>query len=413
MNDKSQAFPPPAADDRVPDTVAPPPPSTTPPAPRAALPSSPAGPPPAPPAKRESPFGRGFGLGLGLSLGLGVVGTALTVISGVFLVIFGLVVASAGAGPKVSTGTTTIWSSGAGTDVLRAFDITGAIMADASDGSVLSGGTYGYEVADQIDSLRPEDAGGVILLVNTPGGSIGGSKAIADAVERYQDRTGHKVFVHVSSMSASGGVYATSTADEIVADHGAMVGSIGVIFGPFERYDGVIATSGTLFEQGVTTTGGITSEYLTAGTGKDFGNPFRDMTKEEREHYTAMLQREYDAFVAQVSVNRNILARTIKDELGASLFDAVTAKEVGLVDEVMGREDFFWYAAEAAGLDAENTRIEATAAPSALESLLGVERASGQAPSVSQGAGVTPVLSRAVCGGAQPVAILGLKGVCG
>ena len=50
--------------------------------------------------------------------------------------------------------------------------------------------------------------------------------------------------VHVQGMSASGGVYSTAPADVIYADHGSIIGSIGVIYGPFEHYDGVVATSG-------------------------------------------------------------------------------------------------------------------------------------------------------------------------
>ena len=51
-------------------------------------------------------------------------------------------------------------------------------MIDAADGALFSSGTYGYEVADQLDSLKTGQTGGVVLLVNTPGGTITGSKAI-------------------------------------------------------------------------------------------------------------------------------------------------------------------------------------------------------------------------------------------
>ena len=156
------------------------------------------------------------------------------------------------------------------------------ILADSGDGSTLTGGTYGYEIASQLDALKSEDAAGLLLLVNTPGGSINGSKAMADAIERYQQRTGKKVVVHVQGMSASGGMYAMAGADEIIADYGSLIGSIGVIFGPFEQYKDVKATTGTLFTEGYVTTGGIEYGYLTEGKDKDFGNPFREMRAEER-----------------------------------------------------------------------------------------------------------------------------------
>ena len=73
-------------------------------------------------------------------------------------------------------------------------------------------------------------------------------------------------------------------ADQIVADHGSLVGSIGVVMGPFQRFRDVTGIPGSLLEPGVTTEGGVTEEYLTRGRGKDFGNPFREMTDEEWMH---------------------------------------------------------------------------------------------------------------------------------
>lgn len=377
-----------------------------------------AGPPPGPqyasqpprPAKKGA-FARGFGGGLGLGVGLGTLLLVTSVASTLMLVV-SLAALTPSAAGSASSSLTTVW--GSGTDSLRAFNVSGAIMSDATDGAVLAAGTYGNEVAKQLDELTADDAAGVVLLVNTPGGSIGGSRAISDAVERYQERTDNKVLAYVTSMSASGGVYATATADEIISDYGALVGSIGVIYGPFAQYTDVVATSGNLFESGVTTTGGITEEYLTAGTAKDFGNPYRPMTDEERAHFTRGLDIEYDNFVSHVATNRDIPAETIVNELGAYLFDPETAKEQGLIDDIMGKDAFFRYAAESAGLDPENTRVEAVRMPSAWESLLGAERAYGQAPAVEQGPGVVPALSTAFCGGGQPLAYAGeLAAVCG
>ncbi|WP_408647230.1 S49 family peptidase [Tessaracoccus coleopterorum] len=50
----------------------------------------------------------------------------------------------------------------------------------------------------------------------------------------------------------------------------------------------------------------MTSDYFTAGTGKDFGNPFRAVTEEERAHYQAGIDAEYAKFVSHVSKYRDI-----------------------------------------------------------------------------------------------------------
>lgn len=397
------------------DTWAPPTPQQAPPNPQQAPPPLPQVSQPAAQAWAPKPpgtFRRAFGWGAGIGTGLAVVITALSILSTISMVI-GLVAVAATAGKQTTT-TTTIWGSGDST--LRAIRIEGTILADGSDGGLLSSGTYGYQIASQIDSLTRDDSSGLVLLVNTPGGSISGSKAIADSITRYQERTDQKVFVHISEMSASGGVYSTAPADEIVADHGTLIGSIGVIMGPFSHYDGVTGIGSTLLASGVTTSGGITQEYFSAGTGKDFGNPFRTITDKERAHYQAGIDAEYAKFVEQVSTHRSIPADKIRNEFGAFLFDPDAAKANGLIDEVMGRDEFFRHAASAAGLDPDKTRVEAAVSGDGLAALLGVTQLHpvGQAPAVEQGEGITPALSRTICSGTQPLVFAGdLRTVCG
>ncbi len=257
-------------------------------------------PPPAPgffpQPPRERSFRRGFGLGAGAGLGaggvllvLGIVGSLVTAL------IYGAALAAVAgnaSGARIA-GLDTIWGSPTATaaQTVLAIPIEGAIQADGGDGFALTASTYGYEIARTLDQLTADDAAGLVLLLNTPGGTINGSRAIADAVERYQSRTGKKVVAYVQGLSASGGMYAMAGADRIIADHGSLVGSIGVIFGPFVRYKDVVATSGSIVESGVSTTGGITQEYLSQGSGKDFGNPFRAMTARERAVFTAGLAK--------------------------------------------------------------------------------------------------------------------------
>ena len=303
---------------------------------------------PAPLPREHSPFRRGFGLGLGAGLALGAVGLWLVVV--MVLALVGL--ASSG-GESESSGpvTETVWGEpGAGARLI-AVPVTGVILGGASDGVPFGGATYGYDVADTIDSLGTEDADGLVLELNTPGGTIYGSRAIADAVERYQKRTGNQVMAHVQGLSASGGVYAMAGADQIVADHGSLVGSIGVVMGPFQRFRDVTGIPGSLLEPGVTTEGGI--------------------TEEERAVLGAGLDREYGEFVAWVSQARGIPAQTIVDELGAFVFDGYTAVDRGLVDRVLGREEAYRYAAEMNGVDPDDTRVDRIVGPGFLESFLG------------------------------------------
>ncbi len=352
-------------------------------------------------------------MGAGLGLGLAATFVALSIVTGIFAVASLAATMGSITSAGASTTLSTLWGKDGADGTLRAISITGPIMTDASEGGLLVTGAFGYEIAEQIDALETDDAAGLLLLVNTPGGSIAGSKAISDAVERYQERTGQKVLVHVEGMSASGGVYSTAPADAIYADHGSIVGSIGVIFGPFQRFRDVVATSGSFIESGVTTTGGITQEYLTQGTDKDFGNPFRDMTEAERDMINTMLEGEYANFVEHVAENRGIDADTIVDELGAHVFGNDDAERQGLIDGTLNREEFFTKAATEAGLDPAETAVQVVSAPTGLEALLGASRAEGSAPPIaSLGEGYR--VSTSFCGGGTPLVFTGdMAAVCG
>ena len=84
---------------------------------------------------------------------------------------------------------------------------------------------------DNIWQAAKEDSiKGVVLMVNSPGGTIFGSNAILDGVKEYKNETGKPVIAFVTGMAASGGYWASLGADEIIADSGSTIGSIGVIF---------------------------------------------------------------------------------------------------------------------------------------------------------------------------------------
>lgn len=237
-------------------------------------------------------------------------------------------------------------------DKLLVVRVDGVILGEKIDEPLFSGGyAYGYEIQETLrKAADDEDIKGVLLWMSTPGGTIYGARAIADGVAEYKAETGNPVVAYVAGLSASGGMYAMSGADAIVADHGSLVGSIGVIFGPFTYYDGVVATEGGILGGGVTTTNGITVEYLTAGRSKDVGNPYRQLTSEERETLQDGLDAEYDEFVAYVSEHRGIPADSIRNELGAMVYGNAKAQEYGLIDGTAALLDAYRMLAERAGV---------------------------------------------------------------
>jgi protease-4 len=295
---------------------------------------------------------------------------------------------------------------------LLAIPITGVILGEkTSDGGLfsLTDTTYGYEIKAKIEAAADrDDIKGIVLEMDTPGGTIFGARAIADAVAAYRSRTGRPVVAYVRSLAASGGMYAMAGADSIVADHGTLVGSIGVIFGPITNYQGVVATDAGVLGPGVETTGGITEEYITAGRSKDLGNPYRKLTDEERRVLQTGVDNSYAEFVDHVAAGRRLSADTIKTDLGALIFDEQTAMAKGLVDQIGNRDDAYEAAADRATLAPGNWQVVRLDLGGG--GLLGLgAKALGQATTATTAAPTTP--PGACASGPQMLAYYGDPGI--
>ena len=221
--------------------------------------------------------------------------------------------------------------------------VDGIILGSSADNNSAMdwlGVTYGYDLKDILaEAAEQEEIKGVLLHMQTPGGTIFGSRAIFDGVEAYQAATNKPVIAYIEGLSASGGVMAMVGADEIYADHGSMIGSIGVIGGALMYFDKPVATEGGLLGGGIETTGGIEQTVIVAGRGKDFGNPFRRPTEEEIQTLQQGVDNEYADFVSHVAANREMDETVIREQMGALIFDNKQAESYGLIDGTLNRED--------------------------------------------------------------------------
>jgi protease-4 len=261
--------------------------------------------------------------------------------------------------------------------------------------------TYGYTIKETLADLAADETiKGVLLLMNTPGGTINGSKAIADGVRAYQEATGQPVYAYVQSISASGGMWSMAGADHIIADEGALVGSIGVILGSLLYYDDPIAVDQGLLFGGVETRGGIKATTLAAGDGKDFGNPYRQASEQELAAIQANLEDLYDLFRAHVAEERGLTDEQVRD-LGAMVYSPRRAQAFGLVDEVADFDAALASLAEKAGLGGDFAAVQQTFVSGAwFEGL--VQSFIPGAPTVVEPA---PVPGVAVCQRAEPLVL--------
>lgn len=215
---------------------------------------------------------------------------------------------------------------------------------------------FGYSIKEQFSRAANDSSiNGVILEVDSPGGTITGSKAISDGIEYYKNQTKKPVYVHISGLGASGGYWAAAAGDQIISDAGSLIGSIGVIMGPFKYFNKVLSEGGLGYS--VLTEEGIETFNITAGEGKAIGDPYTRMTERERSVLQQGVNNEYDIFVNHVSSQRNITPQEVRERIGALVYDNRQALELKLIDSVGSREEAYVALAKAANVTEKDFQI--------------------------------------------------------
>lgn len=323
---------------------------------------------------------RGF-FGTFLKVFAGMSGFLLSFLSPIFVLI-GLFILLAIVGVSVESNqtrlgdsfrTSFVYGEENATDKILQVPINGIILGDSSDGadfaSILYGGiTYGYDVKDYLRwAAKQDEIKGVVLMINSPGGTIVGSQAVADAVTEYREVTNKPVYAHIAGLGASGAYWSAVSTDKIFADYGSVTGSIGVIMGSILYYDSPTAY-GDSFGASVDTENGIKEYNLSAGKGKDFGNPFRPPSEEELRIYQSSLENEYSRFVEYVAERRGIEPQIIRDQIGAHVYDNMSAENLKLIDGSQMKEKS--YEAVAVAAEVENAyQVVALEGPGFFEQL--------------------------------------------
>ncbi|MCB1118819.1 MAG: S49 family peptidase [Chlamydiia bacterium] len=161
---------------------------------------------------------------------------------------------------------------------------------------------------------------GVLLRINSMGGTVTDSDAIYRMVGAFKEQMGVPVVAYVEGVCASGGYYVACAADRIVASDTAIVGSIGVVSPPFMNVTKLMEKVG------------VESETFSKGKGKDSLNPFRPWGPDEGKNFDDILAFHYDNFVSIVTDKRKVEREKLVDDWGAKVFPAPQALEMGLID---------------------------------------------------------------------------------
>jgi protease-4 len=167
------------------------------------------------------------------------------------------------------------------------------------------------------------DIAGVIVRINSPGGTVAASDTIYHEIMTFKQRRKIPVNAYIMELCASGGYYVASASDRIIASPTAIAGSIGVIAMRF-NIEGLLSKIG------------VSEETYKSGPKKDFWSPFRPSTEEEKKMLQAIIDKLYARFVEVVYANRQKLLneREVKALADGRILTAGQALEARLIDQV-------------------------------------------------------------------------------
>ena len=204
-----------------------------------------------------------------------------------------------------------------------------------------------------------EDSGtaGVILRVNSPGGSPVQAGYISDEIVRL--RTLHPdtpIHAVITDVAVSGGFYVAAAADAIYASRSSLVGSIGVSIDGFGFTDAMDKL-------------GVERRLITAGRHKGLLDPFSPVKDEELAHLRSLLEEIHDEFIEVVKRGRGDRLAADADLFSGLIWTGAQGIELGLVDafgsssyvarEVIGAEDIVDFTFRPSRLEAIADRIGA------------------------------------------------------
>jgi protease-4 len=168
-----------------------------------------------------------------------------------------------------------------------------------------------------------EDSGsqGVVLLINSPGGSPVQAGIVNDELRRLKAKHQKPLYAVVQESCASAAYYIAASADRIFVDKASIVGSIGVLMEGF----GFVGLMDKL---------GVERRLMTAGENKGFLDPFSPQTDKHRAHAQEMLDQVHRQFIDVVKTGRGKRLKEVPELFSGLFWTGQQAVELGLADQL-------------------------------------------------------------------------------
>ncbi len=176
-------------------------------------------------------------------------------------------------------------------------------------------------VAALNSAFEEKHAAGVVLRINSPGGSPVQAGIINDEIRRLRAKYPDKpLYAVVEDMCASGGYYVAVAADKIYVNKASIVGSIGVLMDGF----GFTGTMDKL---------GVERRLLTAGENKGFLDPFSPQAPQHKAHAQLLLDDIHKQFIDVVKTGRGKRLKETPEMFSGLMWTGVQSVQLGLADE--------------------------------------------------------------------------------
>lgn len=209
-------------------------------------------------------------------------------------------------------------------------DIEGVIGTDSEANA-------DYIVSGLRAAFEDKNTAGVILRINSPGGSPVQAGYVNDEIKRLRELYPDiPLYAVIADICASGGYYIAAAAEKIYANKASIVGSIGVIMSGFGFVDAIHKL-------------GIERRLITAGESKGFLDPFSPQKSEDVEHIDGVLNDVYQQFIDVVKAGRGDRLKSDDKIFSGLIWSGEESIDLGLVDalgsagfvarEVIGAED--------------------------------------------------------------------------
>jgi len=168
-----------------------------------------------------------------------------------------------------------------------------------------------------------EDRGaqGIVLRINSPGGSPVQAGLVYDEIKRLKALHNKKVYAVCEEVCASGAYYMAAGADEIYVDKASVVGSIGVLMDGF-GFTGAMEKLG------------VERRLLTAGANKGMLDPFSPLNEQQRAFAQGMLAQIHQQFIAVVKEGRGARLKETPETFSGLFWSGEEAVKQGLADKI-------------------------------------------------------------------------------